>query len=264
MDVLVLPGPDACGRAVADAVTAVVAPGGPVTLGLATGSSPLPAYRELVRRHRADGLSFAAAQAFLLDEYLGLPAGHPQTYRQVIRRELTGHLDIDPDAVHGPDGTAPDPERAAARYEQLLARSGPVDVQILGIGTNGHIGFNEPGTPPSSLTRVATLTARTRADNARFFDRPADVPHRVITQGLGTIRRARHLVLVATGAGKAAAVAAAVQGPVTPDVPASVLQAHPHCTLVLDDAAAGGLHGAVTGDRHPAGLPWSGARKGHR
>lgn len=243
MDVLVLPDPAACGAAVADAVADAVtgAAGGPVNLGLATGSSPLPAYAELIRRHRRDGLSFRAARAFLLDEYLGLPRDHPQSYRQVIRRELTDRLDIDPAAVHAPDGTADDPVAAAAGYERLLAAAGPIDVQILGIGRNGHVGFNEPGSAPGSTTRVVTLTERTRADNARFFDRPQDVPHRVLTQGMGTIGRAAHLVLVATGPDKAPAVAAAVHGPVGTAVPASLLREHPHCTVVLDPAAAAGL-----------------------
>ncbi|WP_085912371.1 MULTISPECIES: glucosamine-6-phosphate deaminase [Pseudonocardia] len=240
---MVLPDPAACGAAVADAVADALtgAAGGPVNLGLATGSSPLPAYAELVRRHRRDGLSFRAARAFLLDEYLGLPRDHPQAYRQVIRRELTDHLDIDPAAVHAPDGTASDPAAAAADYERLLTAAGPIDVQILGIGRNGHVGFNEPGSAPGSTTRVVALTERTRTDNARFFDRLQDVPHRVLTQGMGTIGRAAHLVLVATGPDKAPAVAAAVHGPVTTALPASLLQRHPHCTVVLDPAAAAGL-----------------------
>ncbi|NWJ74937.1 glucosamine-6-phosphate deaminase [Pseudonocardia sp. ICBG1122] len=248
MEIVVLDDPPACGRAVADAVADVLArdTGRPPTLGLATGSSPLPAYAELVRRHRDEGLSFAGARAFLLDEYLGLPAGHPQSYREVIRRELTDHLDIDPAAVHAPDGTRADPAGAAADYERLLAACGPVDLQILGIGGNGHIGFNEPGSPFDARTRVATLTERTRADNARFFDRPEDVPHRVLTQGPATIMEARRIVLVATGEGKRAAVAATVSGPVTTDVPATVLRDHPRCTLVLDRAAAGERAGPVT------------------
>lgn len=260
MDVLVLPDPTACGRAVADAVADAVTAaataagtggdGGPVNLGLATGSSPLPAYAELIRRHREDGLSFRTARAFLLDEYIGLPRDHPQAYRQVIRRELTDHLDIDPAEVHAPDGAADDPTAAAAAYERQLAAAGAIDVQILGIGRNGHVGFNEPGSPLDSTTRVVTLTERTRADNARFFDRPSDVPHHVLTQGLGTIGRAKHLVLVATGEGKAPAVAAAVAGPVDTAVPASVLQRHPHCTVVLDRAAASGLDPVGSGEAY--------------
>ncbi len=246
MRVLILPTAADSGPVVADVVQAEVqaaigAGSGRAVLGLATGSSPLPAYRELVRRHRAEGLSFAGVAAFLLDEYVGLPPGHPQSYREVIRREFTAHVDIDPAAVHGPDGSHPDPDRAAADYERALLAGGPVGVQLLGIGANGHVGFNEPGSALGSTTRVTTLTERTRRDNARFFGSPAAVPRRVITQGLATIARAGHLVLVAAGPGKAAAVAAALEGPVSAACPASVLQRHPRVTVVLDEAAAAGL-----------------------
>jgi glucosamine-6-phosphate deaminase len=230
---------------VADIVAAAVEDGGGrAVLGLATGSSPLPAYRELIRRHREEDLSFARCGAYLLDEYIGLPDGHPQAYREVIHRELTGHLDIDPAAVHGPDGVHPEPAKAALDYERALRTDGPVAVQLLGIGSNGHIGFNEPGSSLRSTTRVVALTERTRQDNARFFRSLAAVPRRVITQGLETICRAEHLVLVAAGAAKADAVAAAVEGPLTASCPASVLQWHPRATVVLDEAAAEGLRHA--------------------
>jgi glucosamine-6-phosphate deaminase len=243
MRVIILARPEDGGPVVADIVEAAVR-GGATALGLATGSSPLPAYRELSRRHREEGLSFAGIAAFLLDEYVGLPADHPQAYRSVIRRELTDHLDVDPAAVHCPDGTHPDPAVAAAEYEQALVAAGPVAVQLLGIGSNGHIGFNEPGSSLRSLTRVAVLAERTRRDNARFFASSAEVPQRVITQGLGTICRAEHLVLIASGAGKAHAVAAALEGPLSASCPASVLQWHPWVTVVLDEAAAAGLRRA--------------------
>jgi glucosamine-6-phosphate deaminase len=243
--VLIVPDAEAGGRAVADVVgAALAAGGGRAVLGLATGSSPLPAYRELIRRHRREGLSFARASAFLLDEYIGLPDGHPQAYREVIRRELTDHLDIDPAAVRGPDGVHPDPVKAAAEYEQALRAGGPVAVQLLGIGSNGHIGFNEPGSSLRSQTRVVTLTEQTRRDNARFFRSLAAVPRRVITQGLDTICRAEQLVLIASGTPKAAAVAAAVEGPLSASCPASVLQWHPRATVVLDEAAAAQLRHA--------------------
>lgn len=210
-------------------------------LGLATGSSPLPVYAELVRRHREEGLSFAHARAFLLDEYVGLPAGHPQSYRAVIRRELTDRIDLPADQVSGPDGGALDLAVAAADYERSIAAAGGVDVQILGIGTDGHLAFNEPSSSLASRTRIKTLTEQTRRDNARFFDRLDDVPRHVLTQGLGTILDARHLVLIATGAGKAAAVAAMVEGPVSAFCPASVLQLHPHVSVLLDDEASAEL-----------------------
>jgi glucosamine-6-phosphate deaminase len=246
VEVVLLPTPEDCGRVVADAVAGSVlgalARGGPVVLGLATGSSPLLAYRELLRRHREEGLEFAGVQAFLLDEYVGLPAGHPESYREVIRRELTDALGLDPAAVHGPDGAAADPLQAARDYEQLLLSADPVAVQVLGIGANGHLGFNEPGSSLASRTRVKTLTEQTRSDNARFFGGDvAAVPRHVLTQGLGTILRAGHLVLVATGEAKADAVAAAVEGPLTASCPGSVLQLHPHVTVVVDEAAGSRL-----------------------
>ena len=246
MEIVLLPTAEDCGRVVADAVEgsvlAALRRGGPVALGLATGSSPLLAYRELLRRHRDEGLDLTGVRAFLLDEYVGLPAGHPESYRAVIRRELTDALGLDPAVVHGPDGAAADPLQAARDYEEQLLAAGPVAVQVLGIGTNGHLGFNEPGSSLSSRTRVKTLTEQTRRDNARFFDGDVDaVPRHVITQGLGTILRAEHLVLVATGAAKAAAVAAAAEGPLTASCPGSVLQLHPHVTVVVDEAAGSGL-----------------------
>lgn len=211
-------------------------------LGLATGSSPLALYDELVRRHTETGLSFARARAFLLDEYVGLPADHPQRYRTVIEREIASRVDFAPGAVQGPDGTAKDPTAACREYEATIADAGGVDLQILGIGTDGHIAFNEPGSSLVSRTRIKTLTEQTRADNARFFGGDvAAVPRHVLTQGLATIMAARHLVLLATGRRKAEAVHQMVEGAVSALWPASVLQMHPHVTVLLDDAAAGRL-----------------------
>lgn len=222
--------------AVADVIESYVR-SGPVTLGLATGGSPVPAYRELIRRHREENLSFNRARAFLLDEYVGLPRSHPQSYHSVIRSELVSHIDIADSAVQSPAGGAEKPESEAARYDAAIAAAGGVDVQILGIGSNGHIGFNEPGEPLDSRTHVGVLEEQTRRDNARFFASLEDVPTLCITQGLGTIRDARHLILIATGAAKANALAAALQGPVTSECPASVLQLHDNVTVVADDAA---------------------------
>jgi glucosamine-6-phosphate deaminase len=161
----------------------------------------------------------------------------------VIRRELTDRIDIRTEAVQGPDGNAADLTCECDRYEAAIAAAGGVDLQLLGIGSDGHLAFNEPGSSLTSRTRVKTLTERTRADNARFFDAPEQVPRHVLTQGLGTILDSRHLVLVATGEAKAAAVAAAVEGPLTASCPASVLQWHRHVTVLLDPAAAAGLAG---------------------
>lgn len=233
---ITLADPHGVATAAADAVEEAVR-GGATTLGLATGSSPQGTYAELARRVGAGRLSLAACQAFLLDEYVGLPADHPQAYRTVIRRDLVDHVDLDVSRVHGPDGTAPDLEEEARRYEQEVIDAG-VEVQVLGIGRNGHIGFNEPGSALESTTRVVTLTERTRADNARFFGAPDEVPTLVLTQGLATIVRARSILLVATGEAKAPALAAALAGPVTPECPASVLQRHPDVRVLADPAAA--------------------------
>ena len=230
-------------RLAADAVEALVRARPAAVLGLATGSSPLPAYRELVRRHEAGtGPAYGGVRCFLLDEYVGLPAGHPQTYRETIFRELTDALGIARERVASPDAT--DPEHAGPRYEDAIRAAGGVDLQVLGIGGDGHLAFNEPGSSLASATRIKTLTERTRRDNARFFGSVDEVPRHVLTQGLGTILRARHLLLVAAGAGKAEAVAAAVEGPVTASCPASVLQLHPHATVLLDEAAASRLERA--------------------
>ena len=241
MEVVIVASPDDAAVVVADVVARVLATSASPVIGLATGSSPLGAYRELADRCRRAEISFAAADAVLLDEYLGLPAGHPEAYRTFIRRELTDHVDLDPARLHGPDVACRDVPAMCARYESLLVELGGVDVQLLGIGSDGHIGFNEPGSSLGSRTRIKTLTAQTRRDNARFFGSLDDVPHHVITQGLATIGAARHVVLVATGAGKADPIARAVEGPLTAMCPASTLQLHPHATVVLDEAAATGL-----------------------
>ena len=185
------------------------------------------------------GSASPAASAVLLDEYLGLPPGHPEAYRTFIRRHLVDHVDLPPARLYGPDVWAEDLAGACRRYDRLLDELGGVDVQLLGIGSDGHIGFNEPGSSLGSRTRIKTLTEATRADNARFFSTVDDVPHHVVTQGLATIGDARHLLLVATGAAKAAPIARAVEGPLTAMCPASVLQLHPHATVVVDEAAGG-------------------------
>lgn len=242
MEVVLTASAEESARMLADAVEALVRRRRDAVLGLATGSSPLQTYRELVDRHRrGTGPSYAHVRAFLLDEYVGLPGTHAESYRATIERELTGHLDIDPRNVHAPDGVAEDLTEAGRRYDAAIASAGGVDLQILGIGTDGHLAFNEPGSSLASRTRLKTLTARTREDNARFFDRPDDVPRHVLTQGLGTILEARHLALVASGRGKAAAVAAAVEGPLTASCPASVLQLHPHATVLVDEDAGSQL-----------------------
>ena len=242
MEVVILPTATEAARLAADTVSALLGREPTAVLGLATGSSPLALYDELFRRHAEDGLSFARARAFLLDEYLGLPADHPERYRNVIERDFVAKVDIASDAVSGPDGGADDLAAACAAYERAIADAGGIDLQILGIGTDGHIAFNEPGSSLASRTRIKTLTSQTRADNARFFgDDPEAVPRHCLTQGIGTIRDARHLVLVATGRHKAEAVHQLVEGPVSAMWPATALQLHPHVTVVLDPPASSRL-----------------------
>jgi glucosamine-6-phosphate deaminase len=242
MEVVPLESADAVASLAADTVEAVVRVRPEAVLGLATGSTPLPTYRELIRRHRTGaGPSYDRVRCFTLDEYVGLPPGHPESYRATIARELTDPLGIAADQVRGPDTAEAGLETAGDRYEAALRDAGGVDVQILGIGADGHLAFNEPGSSLGSLTRIKTLTDRTRQDNARFFGSIDDVPRHVLTQGLGTILRARHLLLLATGAGKAAALAAAVEGPLSASCPASVLQLHAHVSVLVDPAAATGL-----------------------
>jgi len=239
-EVVIVASEEAAGEITADAVAALVARKSDAVLGLATGSTPLSSYRAIAAR----GLELAAVSGFALDEYVGLPAGHPQSYRAVLTREVVERLGLSPELVRVPGDDGGPLQGAGERYENDIRTAGGVDLQLLGIGATGHIGFNEPGSSFGSLTRIKTLTARTRADNARFFDSPEDVPTHCLTQGLGTILRAGHLILLAFGASKAAAIAAAIEGPLSASAPGSAVQLHPHVTVVLDEAAASALQNA--------------------
>ncbi|MDR0594893.1 MAG: glucosamine-6-phosphate deaminase [Bifidobacteriaceae bacterium] len=226
----------------ADAVERLLAAKPDAVLGLATGSSPLALYDELVRRFEAGRVSFAQARAFMLDEYVGLPTDHPERYRNVIEREIGGRVDFAPGAVQGPDGSAADLEAACRAYDQAIRDAGGVDLQILGLGSDGHIAFNEPGSSLASRTRIKTLTRQTVADNARFFGGDQSrVPRHVLTQGLGTIMEARHLLMMALGGGKAEAAHQMAEGAVSAMWPASIIQFHPHATVLLDPEAASRL-----------------------
>jgi glucosamine-6-phosphate deaminase len=239
MEVVILRDAKEIGGVAADAIAALLGRKQDAVLGLATGSSPLAIYDELAARCDAGLISFRHCRGFTLDEYVGLPADHPERYRNVIDRVFVSRVDFAPGAVHGPDGLATDIPAACAAYENAIRASGGVDVQILGIGTDGHIAFNEPGSSLASRTRIKTLTRQTRLDNARFFGDDVDaVPTHCLTQGLATIMEARHVILVATGSRKAEAVHHLVEGPVSAMWPASILQHHPHVTALLDDAAA--------------------------
>lgn len=242
MEVIICSDAEAVGEMAAAKVARVCRMAGPeAVIGVATGSSPLATYAGLARRVASGALDLTHAYAFALDEYVGLPKGHPESYAEVIRRTVTEPLKMNPARVNVPDGFAADLEAGAAAYEESIRAVGGVDVQILGVGSNGHIGFNEPMSSLGSRTRVKTLTDRTRLDNQRFFDSLDQVPVHCVTQGLGTIMDARHVVLVAQGAGKAGAVAAVVEGPVSARMPGSVLQLHPDATIIVDADAASAL-----------------------
>jgi glucosamine-6-phosphate deaminase len=239
---VVIAAPEELVALAAGAIESLLAAKPEAVLGLATGSSPLGIYDELARRHRDGRVSFSRARAFMLDEYVGLPPDHPERYRNVIEQEIASRVDFAPDAVQGPDGLAEDVVAACAQYEAAIAAAGGVDLQILGIGTDGHVGFNEPGSSLASRTRIKTLTDQTRADNARFFDGDIDeVPRHCLTQGLATIMSARHIVLIAIGRAKAEAIHHLVEGPVSAMWPATILQHHPHVSVLVDPAAAGRL-----------------------
>jgi len=239
VEVVILRNSAEIGAVGADAIEALLRRKPGAVLGVATGSSPLTIYDELAARCAAGRVSFKKARGFTLDEYVGLPGDHPERYRNVIDTVLVSRVDFEPDAVAGPDGLATDIPAACAAYEEEILAAGGVDLQILGIGTDGHIGFNEPGSSLASRTRIKTLTRQTRMDNARFFDGNLDaVPTHCLTQGLGTIMAARHVVLVATDSSKGEAVHHLVEGAVSAMWPASILQHHPHVTVLLDDAAA--------------------------
>lgn len=242
MEVIVCRTADEVAEVAAAKVARVCRDVGPrVVIGVATGSSPVALYESLAQRVKDGRLDMSQASAFALDEYVGLPPGHPESYAEVIRQSVTEPLRMNPALVHTPNGFADDIEQAVKDYEQAIVDAGGVDVQILGIGSNGHIGFNEPTSSLASRTRIKTLTATTRQDNARFFDSIDDVPHHCLTQGLGTIMAAREVVLVAQGAHKADAIAALVEGPITARWPGSVLQLHQHATVVVDETAASKL-----------------------
>jgi glucosamine-6-phosphate deaminase len=211
-------------------------------IGLATGSTPLMLYKELIRLHREEELDFSRVTTFNLDEYIGLPADHEQSYHRFMQDNLFSHINIKSENIHIPDGMTADVPAYCAAYEQEIIKAGGIDLQVLGIGSDGHVGFNEPTSSFASRTRIKTLTRRTVADNARFFDGDeSKVPHHCITMGIGTIMDARMNLMLAFGANKAAAIAATVEGPVASIMPASILQHHPAAKLFIDEAAASKL-----------------------
>ncbi|MBM3263168.1 MAG: glucosamine-6-phosphate deaminase [candidate division Zixibacteria bacterium] len=207
-------------------------------LGMPTGSTPIGMFRELVRLHREEGLDFSHVVSFNLDEYLGIPPTHAQSYHVYMREHLFTHINISPDRVFIPMGNAEDPVAHCTWYEKKIAEFGGIDLLLLGIGTNGHIAFNEPGSPLMGRTRVGSLSSHTRRDSIRLFGSPEAVPKFAITMGIGTLLEARRILLLASGAGKAEIVRIAVEGPITARVPASSLQFHADTTFLLDPPAA--------------------------
>lgn len=210
-------------------------------LGLPTGSTPIGVYKELARMHKSEGLDFSRVTTFNLDEYVGLKKDHPQSYHYFMHENLFKHINILAQNVYIPSGTTDNYAAFCQWYEQRIKECGGIDLQLLGIGTDGHIGFNEPSSSLGSRTRIKTLARSTIEDNARFFEKIEDVPIYAITMGVGTILEARRIILLASGANKADAMAQTIEGPVTSMITASALQLHPDVTAYLDRDAAGKL-----------------------
>ena len=237
MEIIIQPSAEAATSVAARIVARLLREKPDAVLGLATGSTPLLLYRELV----AMNLDWRKVTTFNLDEYVGLPREHEQSYHSFMWENLFRHVNIAKKNVHIPDGNTKDIPKFCAKYEQQIGAAGGIDLQVLGIGTDGHIGFNEPTSSLASRTRIKTLTQQTRKDNARFFGSEDKVPHHVITMGIGTIMEARQNLLLAFGEKKARAIAEAVEGPITSINPASVLQMHAVTKVCLDEGAASQL-----------------------
>ena len=210
-------------------------------LGLATGNTPVKLYQQLIEMHREGGVDFGRVTTFNLDEYVSLAADHPASYHRFMRENLFDHVNVPEHRIHIPDGMTPEVPAFCQQYEGSIKAAGGIDIQILGIGADGHIGFNEPSSSLASRTRIKTLSDKTRKDNAVHFGKAEEVPHHVITMGVGTIMESRMCLLLAFGEKKADAVAKMVEGPITAMVPASILQMHPDAKIFLDDAAASKL-----------------------
>lgn len=238
MRVIVESSKDAVGRTGASFLADLIRRKPNCVLGLATGSTPLGMYAELIRMHRDEGLDFSRVVTFNLDEYVGLGPEHPQSYRTFMRTNLFDRLNIDPRNTHVPDGMAQDLDRFCQQYEQAIRNAGGIDLQVLGIGSDGHIAFNEPGSSLGSRTRLKTLAPETIQDNARFFGSEEAVPRLAVTMGVGTILESRQCLLLATGESKAKAIRNTVEGPVTAQVTASALQLHRDVIVVVDEEAA--------------------------
>ena len=241
MEVIIRPTADAAAELVARVIARALRANPHLVLGLATGCTMESVYAWLVRMHREEGLDFSSCRTFNLDEYVGLPARDPHSYRHYMNHHLFRKVNIDLRNTHVPDGMAADLNAECANYERQIADAGGIDIQLLGIGYAGHLGFNEPLSALRSRTREKALSPTTRAQNAPLFKHPDLVPRRAITMGVGTILDSRRCILLATGVEKAEIVAKAVEGPITSMISATALQLHPRCTVVVDEAATGQL-----------------------
>ncbi|MBI3318006.1 MAG: glucosamine-6-phosphate deaminase [Candidatus Omnitrophica bacterium] len=241
MEVIVKESYDEMSKLSAELIADIIRRKPRAVLGLATGSTPLGTYKELIRLHKQEGLDFSRVVTFNLDEYVGLDHGHPQSYHFFMSENFFKQININPKNVHLPDGTAKDIPAFCRWYEEEIVKAGGLDAQLLGIGSNGHIAFNEPGSSLGSRTRVKTLDDKTRQDNARFFRTMGEVPKYAITMGIGTIMDARQLILLANGAGKSDAISKTCEGPITAMVPATIVQLHPRATIIVDKQAASKL-----------------------
>ena len=241
MEIVIQPTAEAASIVAARIIAQLVRRKPDAVLGLATGSTPLAMYRELVRMHCEDGLDFSRVRTFNLDEYVGLPHEHPQSYHAFMRENFFRHINVPRENIRIPNGLAADVPAECAAHEAAIRAAGGIDLQVLGIGTDGHIGFNEPSSSLASRTRIKTLTERTRSDNARFFGSADEVPIHVITMGVGTIMDARQVLMLAFGERKAKAIADAVEGPIMAMNPASILQMHPVAKCLIDEPAASKL-----------------------
>ncbi|MCJ7587686.1 MAG: glucosamine-6-phosphate deaminase [Candidatus Aminicenantes bacterium] len=241
MEIIIQPDSGTASALAAKIVARIIKDNPDAVIGFPTGATPLEFYRNLVRMHREEGLDFSRTTTFNLDEFVGLPPDHSGSYHVYMDKHLFGQVNVGRDRIHIPDGLAADIPASCRRYEEEIRTAGGIDVQILGIGVDGHIGFNEPTSSLGSRTRIKTLTRQTRRENAAEFGGEDNVPYHVLTMGIGTILDSRLILLLAFGAKKAPIVAQTVEGPVTALIPASALQHHPRTILILDEEAAGEL-----------------------
>jgi len=238
MEMIIQPDAETASRIAARLVAKLVRAKPDAVLGFATGDTPLLLYKELARLHKAEGLDFSRVTTFNLDEYIGVEPDHPCSYTRFMMENLFNHINVRPEKIHILNGMTKNIPEECARYEKAICDAGGIDLQVVGIGADGHIGFNEPSSSLSSRTRLKTLTDETRRDNARFFANASEVPHDAITMGVGTIMESRRIVFLAFGRDKANIVAKAVEGPITAMVPASALQLHPDVKVFVDEVAS--------------------------